>query len=124
MKECPSCGEQIEDVVIECNHCGEMLDETPKARMAAQNGVPLYKRMLLGLLWTVVLYFVASYVAGAIVGSIAGGKDPDNRVAASARAIEEFSRRWGPVLLIGSVLLSTAGAIFSFLPGTRPKHKG
>ena len=77
------------------------------------------KRVLFGIVWFVVIYFVACVVIGAVVGGMAGANDPANAAQAGAEAgarIVGQNRIW---IALGAVVISTVGSFQGWLPGTR-----
>ena len=81
------------------------------------------KRVIFGIIWCVVIYFVACVVAGAIAGGIAGANDPANAAQAGqeagARVVGE-NRMW---FVLGAVVVSVVGTVTGFLPGTKSNKK-
>lgn len=91
------------------------------------------KRVGFGILWFVVLWIGASAIGGGIAGAVASHASPDvaNAKTASERysrgsdvgrvAGKEFDRKYGSLILSGSLLVSIIGTATSTLPGTRRK---
>lgn len=73
---------------------------------------------MLGVLWWIVLYMGIMIAAGGIVGAIAGSREPGHAQDAGRRAGEAFDTRYGGPILIGSMIVTFAGAGFGLLPGT------
>jgi hypothetical protein len=78
------------------------------------------RRLAMGFVWFVVLYFGGCMLVGGIAGGVAGanlrpGQDPAIVGAeAGSRAVETYAG----VIAGGALLASIAGASLGFLPGT------
>ena len=79
------------------------------------------KRIVMGFVWFVVLYFGACCVTGAVAGGIAGSNDPAHASEAGARAGQQAVLALRGYFLLGSLGLSVVGASLGILPGTRIK---
>jgi hypothetical protein len=77
------------------------------------------RRIAFGILWFVVLYFVACFVIGAIAGGIAGSRDPANAAEKGREAGARVVASSRGYIFAGSVVLSVLGAWGGILPGTR-----
>jgi len=81
------------------------------------------KRVLLGFVWFVGIYFLICMIAGAIAGGIAGANDPANAAEAGAQAAERVvgtNRIW---FMFGAAIFSIIGSAKGKLPGTKAKVK-
>ena len=86
----------------------------------------MLKKVIFGLIWLVVLYFLTCAVAGGIAGGIAGANDPQHAAEAGARASMTLVGKYRPVFFLGALGLAVVGTIMEWLPGTkvqRPKPK-
>ena len=83
------------------------------------------KRILMGFIWFVVLYFGILGVCGAIVGSAAGsGEKTVNRgYQAGHAAGQEFGNKYGALILLIAFGGAAVGTFTGRLPGTKPKPK-
>jgi hypothetical protein len=79
------------------------------------------KRFIFAVVWSIVLYFGACMLIGAIVGFQIGMRTPDPRAAAqeARRAAAEKVMALRPYLLGGALFVGIAGAALGILPGTR-----
>lgn len=81
----------------------------------------MFKRILLGVVWFVVLYMGACMITGAIAGAIAGSQDPANASTAGYQAGQQVVIALRGYFLLGALLLSIIGTSLGILPGTRKK---
>ncbi len=79
----------------------------------AQTRSPIV-RVISGVVWVVVFFFVGALVASALATQGAG-EDEQLR----AQLIEESSRTVGPWVLLGSILVASVLGALGILPGTR-----
>jgi hypothetical protein len=79
------------------------------------------KRIILGVVYSVVLYVVGCGLLGGIAGGIAGSKDPQNPAVAGARASAEAVLKYRPFIFLGACAIGVAGTATGMLPGTRKK---
>jgi len=82
----------------------------------------MIRRILFGLLWCFVFYFLACAVTGGIVGGMAGSRDPENAAVAGAQEAARVVTPLRGYFLIGSGIFSAVGVWVGYLPGTRPKR--
>jgi hypothetical protein len=83
----------------------------------------MVKRILVGIVWFVVLYFGACVLTGAIAGGIAGGKDPEHASVVGREAGRHAVLALRMYYLVGAAAISIVGASRGILPGTRIKPK-
>jgi hypothetical protein len=85
----------------------------------------MIRKVVVGLIWFVVLYFGACAVTGGIAGAIAANETPTNipqeevyhrGAQVGTQAVTEYRE----YLLFGAVLLAGAGSFLGLLPWTRP----
>jgi hypothetical protein len=88
---------------------------------AKTTGGGMVKRILLGFLWCVVIYFVACFVVGAVAGGIAGARDLSNSSVVGQKAGAEAVDAFRGLILLGSILISGLGTWAGILPGTKSK---
>src|SRR5262245_6755156 len=89
------------------------------ASRVKRTGGGMVKRILIGFLWCVVIYFAACFVVGAVAGAIAGAKDPSNSSMAGQRAGAEAVEAFRGLILLGSVFISGLGTWAGILPEKR-----
>lgn len=106
MVYCRGCAKQIHHSALACVQCGAQ-QAAPTGQAGQRN---IIKLIAVGFLWSLILWFVALFV----VGAIAGVMDPANAQANGERLGQMLS---GPVLL-GAICLSVALTVYGKLPGT------
>lgn len=82
------------------------------------------RRILFAVVWTVVIYFGACFLVGAVAGAIAGANDPQNGAEAGARAGASAVLALRELLLLTAIFIGIVGAWLRHLPGTRLKRPG
>ncbi len=85
------------------------------------------RRVLMGVVWFFVLWFLARIVLGAIVGASAGAHAAGtpsytNGYNAGQAAALLFFQKYGLLVLLGALATAVAGTLSGFLPGTRRPH--
>lgn len=81
------------------------------------------KRLTMGFLWFLVLYFGIAGIGGALLETAAGnsGKNVHQGYRAGYAAGEAFNRKYGTFILIVAAGGAALGTITGRLPGTKPK---
>lgn len=74
---------------------------------------------IFGIVWCVVLYFVACFLVGAVGGAIAGAADPDNAAIAGAQAGAAAVSAYRLMIFLGAVAVAFIGTWSGVLPGTK-----
>ena len=79
------------------------------------------RRLVMGFVWFVVLYFGILGAGSAIVGSTArsGGKNIEQGVLAGHTGGEEFGRKYGTLILLVAIGGAALGTATGRLPGTK-----
>lgn len=101
------------------------LRERPRTASVPATWKTETKRILIGLVWFVGIWFLARVVCGAIVGGIASSHLAAQVVgqaqgyAVGQRAAIEFFQQYGLLVLLGSLAAAVVGTITGVLPGTR-----
>ena len=91
------------------------------------------RRMIMGFVWFVVLYFGIAVIGGGIVGAIEGAK-AGSRAKSSNQAMnrgyqagytggQEFSAKYASLILLIACGGAAVGTFTGRLPGTKPKAK-
>jgi len=82
------------------------------------------KKVLIGIGWFVIIYFVLSFVIGMIVGGIAGSTASTGTSAEAGRtAATNFGHKYGLWIFLGAVLLAIIGTAKELLPLTKDEEK-
>ena len=83
------------------------------------------KRIIMGFVWFLVLYFGILGIGGAIVGSAAGtGKKHLNQGYQAGYAVGEvFGKKYSELILLIAIGGAAVGTLTGALPGTKPKAK-
>ena len=80
------------------------------------------RRILFGVLYTVVLYFISLAVVGGILGGVAGARASriGGDAAEAGRLVgTQFAQEWGWLVLIISLIVVGLLVIKGWLPGTK-----
>jgi hypothetical protein len=80
----------------------------------------MLKRILMGFVWLIVVYFVLCFVTGAVAGGIAGSRDPEHASEAGRVAGQQAVLAVRGYLMLGALGTAVIGTWLGFLPGTRP----
>jgi hypothetical protein len=83
------------------------------------------KRIMIGFVWFVLLYFGILGAGGAIVGSVEGGSQQNVQrgYEAGYNAGEEFGKKYGTSILLVALSGAALGTLTGALPGTKRKTK-
>ena len=81
------------------------------------------KRFMFGVVWFVVFWRGPSVICGVIVGGSAGAgtSNAQEGYDAGRAAGQEFGRKYGALILLGSLGLSILGTATGILPGTKKR---
>ncbi len=79
----------------------------------------MVKTIILGIVWSVVLYFVACFLVGAVAGASAGATDPENASMAGAQAGTAAVSAYRLMIFLGAVAVAIIGSWSGVLPGTK-----
>ncbi len=88
------------------------------------------KRVILGFVWFLVIWFGTLIIGGAMAGALAGSQvgasssvseSYEKGYAAGQQAGAEFASRFGRIIFIGALVIAVGGTIAGVLPGTKPK---
>jgi predicted RNA-binding Zn-ribbon protein involved in translation (DUF1610 family) len=125
-RPCPMCGEMIVATAAKCRFCGEILDTSlrKKKKKQRKGEANTGRRILFGVVWTIVFYFVACMVTGGVIGAQVGSENPGNpnvNELIQARVQQTVLRVAGYIFL-GSAVVAGLGAWARVLPGTRPSE--
>ena len=80
------------------------------------------KRICIGFVWFLLLYFGMLGIGGAILGSAAGSREKSVNRGYQAGG-EEFAHKYGEFILLIAVGGAALGTFTGRLPGTKPKAK-
>jgi hypothetical protein len=81
------------------------------------------RRFMMGMLWSVAIYFGACLFVGVAAGAIAGAYDPAHATLAGMRAGAVTVASMRIYLIFCALFVGTAGTMLGFLPGGRAKAK-
>ncbi len=84
------------------------------------------RKLIIGVIWFIVIWFGVIFIAGGIVGFMAGAKTANSEMGAIAgrAAARAFMARSSGIIFIGSVLIAIVGTVAGVLPGTKTKRRG
>lgn len=100
-------------------------NELPSPNAEAGDGRAVARRIVLGVIWTVILYFGSCMVVGGIAGAIATarmdpGQDPSVVGFQAGRAAVLALRS---LIALSAIAIAWTGAYLRLLPGTRAKKR-
>ena len=81
----------------------------------------MLRKIVMGIVWFVVLYFGTCAVVGGIAGGMAGAHDPTHAHEVGRIAGGNAVLTYYPFIVGGSLLLAIAGSLAGILPGTKSK---
>jgi hypothetical protein len=79
------------------------------------------RRFMIGVLWSVAIYFGACLFVAAVSGAIAGAYDPAHATVAGIRAGAVTVASLRIYLIFCALFVGTAATTLGFLPGGRAK---
>ena len=83
------------------------------------------RRIMMGMVWFLLLYFGMLGIGGAILGSAPGYREKhfDQGYRAGHAAGQEFGNKYREIILLLAVGGAAVGTFTGRLPGTKPKAK-
>jgi hypothetical protein len=90
------------------------------------------RRIAIGVVWFLVLFIGISGLLGGIAGSLANREagaaadqrqTPQDSFETGRIAGQKLGRKFGPLILLGSLALAISGTAFGVLPGTKPRKQ-
>lgn len=83
------------------------------------------RRIMMGFVWSLLLYFGMLGIGGAVLGSAAGFREThvDQGYRAGHAAGQEFGNKYREIILLIAVAGAAIGTFTGRLPGTKPKAK-
>jgi len=138
--KCAECGKEIESNCIEknglyfCNNLhrfsyekNNAVPELPEIKTDKKKIKGLIARKIIfGLIWFVVIYFLALVIGGAIAGSLSGMQAAQEGISpyeAGSIAGQKFGNTYGAIIFWSILILAVLGSTFGILPGTKLKKK-
>ena len=108
-----------------CLNCGcemSLFGQKAKTNVGGKSRSAIPKRLAFGAVWCIGFYYAATFGTAMIAGAIAGYRDPVNASSAGGAAGARAVAALQGYILIGSLLVSTIGAVAGWLPGTRVRR--
>lgn len=81
----------------------------------------MIRKIIMGGLWFVFLYYAACIVVGALAGAIAGADDPRHATEAGRMAAAAIVATYQSFILGGALCVAVIGSAMGFLPWTKGK---